>query len=431
MPVADPLADLTRAVVSSGVAPAAAVAVGDGERTFERCAVGAPDDVLWQVGSIGKSFTAVLALQLAEAGELDLHAPVSDVLPWFAVRSRFAPITLHHLLTHGAGLILGAELATASTYDVLALRDSETGFAPGEHFWYSNVGYRVVGLALEAVTGQPYPRLVQERLLDPLGMRASRPAIVHEIRPLLAGGHVERYDDRPWRPQHGLVAATWIESAEADGSVCTTIEDLAVWLRAVWRGDGRLLGATSWATLRSPLVVDDQEGAGAYGYGISVVDGGFGHSGSMIGYRSMMWVEPADGLCAVACTNGIGGARALCLGALALAAGRPAADPSPVLVEPVADDGSCPPPWRLFLGHYRAHTPWLANFRVVAREGSVLLAQDDGDGLREPLVPLGEAEFRVGAAPWSPERLRFDTVVDGLAQRAVLSGGPYYRTFTP
>ena len=431
MPVADPLADLARAVVSSGVAPAAAVAVGDGQGTLERRTVGASDDALWQVGSIGKSFTAVLALQLAEAGALDLHAPVTDVLPWFAVRSRFAPITLHHLLTHGAGLIIGAEIATASTYDALALRDSETGFAPGEHFWYSNVGYRVVGLALEAVTGRSYPRLVKERLLDPLGMRASCPAIVHEMRPRLAGGHVERYDDRPWRPEHGLVAATWIESAEADGSVCTTIDDLAVWLRAVWRGDERLLAPASWAALRAPLVVDDQEGVGAYGYGISVVDDGFGHSGSMIGYRSMMWVEPADGLCAVACANGIGGARALCLGALALAAGRPAPDPVPLLVEPVVDDGSCPRPWQPFLGHYRAHTPWLSNFRVVARDGTLLLAQDDGDGVREPLAPLGPAEFRVGAPAWSPERLRFDTLVDGRAQRAVLSGGPYYRTFTP
>jgi CubicO group peptidase (beta-lactamase class C family) len=50
--------------------------------------------------------------------------------------------------------------APASSYDVFALADTETGFAPGEHRHYSNVGYRTVGVALEAVTGEPYGELV-------------------------------------------------------------------------------------------------------------------------------------------------------------------------------------------------------------------------------------------------------------------------------
>ena len=49
---------------------------------------------------------------------------------------------------------------------------------------------------------------------------------------------------------------------------------------------------------------------------------------------------------------------------------------------------------------------------------------------RFPLAPVGDGAFRVGEAEWSPERLRFDTVIDGVAQRALLSGTPYYRAFT-
>ena len=49
---------------------------------------------------------------------------------------------------------------------------------------------------------------------------------------------------------------------------------------------------------------------------------------------------------------------------------------------------------------------------------------------RFPLAPIGASCFRVGSRDWSPERLRFDTVIDGLAQRAVYSGSPYYRAFT-
>src|SRR4051812_48161663 len=155
-----------------------AVAVTDGERTLASRTYGVPGGTMFQFGSIGKSFTAIVALQLAERGLLDLRAPVTDVLPWFAVGGTTAPFTLHHLLTHSSGLIRGAEIATGSNYDVVALADSEVGFAAGEHFWYSNVGYRVVGLMLERVTGKSYPHLVSERILERLGMDESEPWIV-------------------------------------------------------------------------------------------------------------------------------------------------------------------------------------------------------------------------------------------------------------
>jgi hypothetical protein len=160
-------------------------------------------------------------------------------------------------------------------------------------------------------------------------------------------------------------------------------------------------------------------------------DGGFGHTGTMIGSRTFMWAEPAAGLGAVAVVNGLDGARALGEAALARAAGHPAAPFEPELHAPLVDDGSAPAEWRPFLGHYRAHNPWLSNFRVAARDGALVFGSDGYGSERHPLEPLGEAAFRVGAEPWSPERLVFDSLLDGRAQRAVLSGGGYYRTFRP
>src|SRR5215212_8873208 len=55
------------------------------------------DRTLFEFGSIGKSFTAICLLQLAEEGAIDLDAPVTTYLPWFAVRSQSAPITIHHV----------------------------------------------------------------------------------------------------------------------------------------------------------------------------------------------------------------------------------------------------------------------------------------------------------------------------------------------
>jgi CubicO group peptidase (beta-lactamase class C family) len=124
-------------VLDTGMAPAAAVALTDCERTcVSRTYGGAVPGAQWPIASIGKSFTAVIALQLAEEGLLDLDAPVTDYVPWLSVRTRFAAIALRHLLTHTAGVIASSDLAPASNYDVIALAATETGFAPGTQRHY-------------------------------------------------------------------------------------------------------------------------------------------------------------------------------------------------------------------------------------------------------------------------------------------------------
>jgi hypothetical protein len=80
-----------------------------------------------------------------------------------------------------------------------------------------------------------------------------------------------------------------------------------------------------------------------------------------------------------------------------------------------------------YVGHYRypgAH-PYDPSLRVQLVKGTLVL--DDGT----PLVPLADGSFRLGLETWSPERLRFDSTVDGLAQRALWSGVPLYRVTTP
>ena len=59
---------------------------------------------LFQIGSITKSFTALIMLQLRDEGKVDLHRPVLEYLPWLPVNMPYGPITAHHLLTHSSGL---------------------------------------------------------------------------------------------------------------------------------------------------------------------------------------------------------------------------------------------------------------------------------------------------------------------------------------
>jgi hypothetical protein len=92
-----------------------------------------------------------------------------------------------------------------------------------------------------------------------------------------------------------------------------------------------------------------------------------------------------------------------------------------------------PQAWSAFAGHYRSWDPWGSNFRIFVRGGSlwidaeedVLDAQPD-----RPLVPLADGSFHVGDEH-SPDRIAFDTVIDGNATRAIYDCAPFYRTFTP
>lgn len=88
-----------------------------------------------------------------------------------------------------------------------------------------------------------------------------------------------------------------------------------------------------------------------------------------------------------------------------------------------------PAEWDAYPGHYRSHNPWFSNSRVVLRKGSLSLVYPSGH--EEPLVPLPDGSFRLGTDEQSPERFRFDAIVDGVALRMHHSGETYYRFFTP
>jgi CubicO group peptidase (beta-lactamase class C family) len=80
-------------------------------------------DALFEIGSIGKAFTAVAVLQLSDEGRLDVNAAPSRYLPWFTVRSRYPAFGIHHLLTHSAGLTAGRDDLPSSLYQAAELRN--------------------------------------------------------------------------------------------------------------------------------------------------------------------------------------------------------------------------------------------------------------------------------------------------------------------
>jgi D-alanyl-D-alanine carboxypeptidase len=292
-------------------------------------------DTLFEIGSIGKTFTAIAIVQLVEEGLLDLDAPINDILPWFEVPVVGRPITIHDLLTHTAGITSGIDGTPEAVFQVWALRDRRPGSTPGERFHYSNVGYKTLGLVIEAVETRPYPEVVRTRILEPLGLTATEPAITNRVRSRLAVGYDYLHDDRIGYPGRPLAPATWVETATADGAIASTAGDMAAFARMLLRRgegpDGRLLSEASFARMGAPHA---RSATGyTYGYGLATrVLGGrtlVGHGGGMVGYLSALQMDPAAELAAVVLQNGLmGDPVALARAVLAAARGPEADGPS-------------------------------------------------------------------------------------------------------
>jgi D-alanyl-D-alanine carboxypeptidase len=251
-------------------------------------------ETYFEHGSIGKTFTTVLLLQLREEGLVDLDQPVTRYLPWFEVRSEHGPITIHHLLTHTSGLIMGAEMTSDSRYDVWALRETETAVPPGERYLYSNVGYRALGFVVEELTGVRYAETLRERILGPLGLDATDPAITNEGRHRLATGYERRFDDRPARRSDPWEPAPWLETGTGDGSLSGTMEDLAGFLRMLLNRGRGLMAPDSFVLMTTPSV--EAEDGWWYGYGLELRGREIRHGGSMPGFGATILGDLDAGL---------------------------------------------------------------------------------------------------------------------------------------
>ncbi len=312
-------------------APGVALAITDGHeilgvvvRGFADVASNAPvrPETRFQIGSISKGFAGMVAVQESEAGRLDLHQPVTEILPWLEIPQPFGPITMHHLMTHSSGLHAGTEDAPTGLGAAWQLRETPPTFPPGERFWYSNDAWKVAGIVLEHVTGKPIQDLLRERVFGPLHMSATDGAITDETRLNLATGYLPLYTDRPARLDHPLVQATWLLSNTADGSIVSNVIDMSAYARlllgngrSLSDGESSLLTPEAFDVLTSPSVDDPDAPGFGYGYGFwAGQENGvrsIWHSGGMVGFEAYLEVQPERGLGCVILQNGMGDKRSL------------------------------------------------------------------------------------------------------------------------
>ncbi|MBB5939572.1 serine hydrolase domain-containing protein [Streptomyces zagrosensis] len=207
------------------------------------------ENARFRAGSTTKVVTSAVVLQLAAEGRIDLDGTVQEYLPGL-LSDAFEPITVRHLLTFTAGLQPGADLGptngegyenrfkTLTPEDVVAASVAKgpyrgEGEGPGKKQRYGNIGYTVLGMLIEKVTGDSYEHQAAVRVLRPVGMRNT--SFPGGPDPRIHGPHNRGYQ----RLTDGrLVDATeWnVSDRWAAGDMISTTADLEKLLFALFRG---------------------------------------------------------------------------------------------------------------------------------------------------------------------------------------------------
>lgn len=377
----------------------------------------------WQIGSISKAFSSIAVLQLQSQGKLSVDDRVTDHLP---LATHLDPaITLHHLMTHTAGLPGGSEWTPDSLLESAMQGAVGAPQPPGSPFWYSNPGYELLGDVIESVAGRPLETHLEERVLRPLGMTHSAASVVSADHGVDVRGHRPPQDDALWRGEIEQTPDVLFPTCTADGAITATPEDMGHYLRFLLNGGAKgVLGPDDFARLSDRHVpVDD----GWYGYGLDTDEPEgqvtLGHSGGMVGMFADVRVDADRGVGTCMLVNGYADVSEANKHVLRLLCHLPSDEPRWPRPEPLED--SADHPHRAAAGLYRSYNPWQPTLRVALIDGELRLV-NPVTGSFDVLYPESESRFRVGRAD-SPDVVDVSVKVGGRFKRLDLSGCVYGR----
>ncbi|WP_328476005.1 beta-lactamase family protein [Actinoplanes sp. NBC_00393] len=162
--------------------------------------IAARTDTLWDLASISKLFTTIVVLQQAEAGRIDLDAPVASSVPEFAAGGK-AGVTVRHLLTHTSGLPAFAPFYSRyptpeQRFAAALATPVNAGTTPGRQYVYSDIGLIALGVLVERVTGKPLADAVRDGVTGPLRMRDTGYNPGPELRERIAATEYQPYVGR-------------------------------------------------------------------------------------------------------------------------------------------------------------------------------------------------------------------------------------------
>ncbi|MFI6097110.1 serine hydrolase domain-containing protein [Lentzea sp. NPDC051213] len=253
----------------------------------------------FRIGSVTKTFVSTVVLQLAGEGKVDLDAPVDRYLPGLVP---YKDITVRHVLQHTSGLYnytpelpldpAGFEQIRYRHWEpeeLLALATSHPlHFPPGTKWKYSNTNYVVAGLLIEKLTGKPYEKAVEQRILKPLRLDDTE---VPGDNVNIKGPHAHGY----WSVDGTPTDITRINPSLAYGAgeMVSTTRDLDTFIVALT--SGKLLRPAQQKEIGRTTDVSPDYGLGLQVQTLSCGTRIWGHGGSIPGYVTFMVTTPDTG----------------------------------------------------------------------------------------------------------------------------------------
>jgi CubicO group peptidase (beta-lactamase class C family) len=209
------------------------------------------DSTLFKIGSITKVFTASAVMQLAEQGEIDIDKPIKEFIPDFSVKSRFPAskaTTVRDILCHHSGLpcdnLSGYFTDNLEDFHSVVpfLQSSYAVCPPGQMFYYSNLGYELLGVLVSRITGRPFHEYIDSVLLKGIGMSQSAIALSGDQREALS---------KPYRM--GKEQVEGMMKSVPEGAICSTAADMASFMDSILnRGKGLFTTNASLDAMLSP-----------------------------------------------------------------------------------------------------------------------------------------------------------------------------------
>ncbi|OUR77636.1 serine hydrolase [Colwellia psychrerythraea] len=288
-------------------------------------------DTLFGIASNTKAMTAALLAHLVDEGKLTWQTKVIDVIPEFQMPDAYVTreFTITDLLAHNSGLGLGAgdlmiwphtTLTNADVIKGLKYLPEVSSFR--SEFAYDNLMYIIAGEVIARVTGQPWNKVIQERIFTPLGMNNTRAAfsLIEKKNANVARAHV------PLNGELNVVGGNFLEKFSSAGSVASSVNDMSFWLQAQLNQGAygakldekspRLFSAKQshkmWKAQTLLAVSDkatqqDKTHFSAYGlgwfmkdyHGVKLIH----HSGGILGMVSKVVIVPEEDLAMVILTN--------------------------------------------------------------------------------------------------------------------------------
>ncbi|MGH4033137.1 serine hydrolase domain-containing protein [Actinomycetota bacterium Odt1-20B] len=303
-------------LVDSDHAPGALASVLDGGGNFRTYTAGVgnrdthakmPRDAQVRIGSVTKSFTAAVVLQLVGEGKISLDKPVDKYLPGLVRGERIdgTRITVRQLLQHTSGLPDYEDDVTSDILErrYLSPRDAldialkhKALFKPGKKWSYSNTNYLVAGLIVERVTGRPLAEQIDKRVIQKLGLRHTYVPAPGETT--IRERHPQGYRPEPTGAPARNVTEIDPSAAWAAGAIVSTNSDLNRFFSALLKDDGNpLLKKAQRKQMRTTIPM--QKGNSRYTMGLGIMHvqqsdkcAFWGHSGGIPGFGT--WAGATD-----------------------------------------------------------------------------------------------------------------------------------------